>query len=407
MAQALTLFLLTVTLAAPGTEWVQTTSLPESYANQSLAYASGYLYQAGGYGGLNGITDGTNVFYAQVHSDGTIGTWKSATSLAAPLLYHAGVAGGGSVYVLGGWQFDLSDNYAYVTNAVQFANIKSDGSLGSWQTTSPLPVNLEFLSASVWNNRIYAIGGSDGTTLQNTVYSATIQSNGSLSAWATQPALPFAIYDHAAAANGFLYVLGGVIDKGSVIINSVYYSKINADGTLAGWNETEPLPQALCNFGVVSANGSVFSFGGWLGSEPTSASYGAAVNGDGSLGQWSAGVSLPLALQQFAVAASDTYIFLTGGLSTDANSGAVYSTALPTPPAAPQLVSRSFTNGIIQIRLVSSAINAGFGIQSSSDLRTWANVISGFTDTNGVLLFQDTNEAGLANQFYRAYWPLP
>jgi hypothetical protein len=28
-------------------------------------------------------------------------------------------------------------------------------------------------------------------------------------------------------------------------------------------------------------------------------------------------------------------------------------------------------------------------------------------DTNGALLFQDTNAASFPNRFYRAYWPLP
>jgi hypothetical protein len=39
-----------LSLALPGlaAPWVQTTSLPDGYAGQSLAYSSGYLYQAGG-----------------------------------------------------------------------------------------------------------------------------------------------------------------------------------------------------------------------------------------------------------------------------------------------------------------------------------------------------------------------
>ena len=64
------------------------------------------------------------------------------------------------------------------------------------------------------------------------------------------------------------------------------------------------------------------------------------------------------------------------------------------------------TNGDFQLKLDSST-NTGFGIQASTNLFDWTNIGSGFTDTNGTLLFQDTNATGFPSRFYRAYWPLP
>jgi hypothetical protein len=197
-------FLALPSLAAP---WVQTTSLPDTYNGQSLAYSSGYLYQAGGQSGMNGVFDGINVFYAQVHSNGTIGSWNTTTPLPEPVFYHAGVAANGFVYVLGGEHLDLNDYSILITNTVYYAKINSDGSLGSWQTSNPLPDSLEFLSASAWNNQIYVIGGSDGIYLHSSVYSATIETDGSLSGWTTQAPLPVAIFTQAETANSFLYVL--------------------------------------------------------------------------------------------------------------------------------------------------------------------------------------------------------
>jgi hypothetical protein len=214
------------------------------------------------------------------------------------------------------------------------------------------------------------------------------------------------IYCQASVANGFLYVLGGATGNGSVIVNTVYYTKINADGTLAGWNQTTVLPQSERCFGAVAANGWVFSIAGYNGSEATASFYGAAVNGDGSLGSWSSGASLPQPLYFFAVAVSGSYIFLTGGANNNANSRAVYSMALPTPPAPPTLVSRSFANGNFQLQLA-SATNTGFGLLASTNLTTWTNIGCGFTGTNGTLLFQDTNCGNIPYRFYRAYWPLP
>ena len=78
----------------------------------------------------------------------------------------------------------------------------------------------------------------------------------------------------------------------------------------------------------------------------------------------------------------------------------------PPPPAAPTLVSRSFTNGNFQLK-VASTTNTGFGLLASTNLTDWTHIAAGFTDTNGSLLFQDTNAAHFPRRFYRAYWPFP
>ena len=400
--------LLTLALRGLAAPWVQTTSLPDGYFGHSLAYSSGYLYQAGGFSGNNGIQDGINVFYSQVHSNGTIGSWNSTTPLPEVAAYHAGVAANGFVYVIGGVTFDPVNGIT-ISNNVYYAKINSDGSLGAWNVANPLPQNLFLLSASVWNNTIYAAGGyNGGETLSTNVYSAQIQANGSLSSWIMQNPLPIAlgINGQAGVANGYLYEMGGLNNSGNAISN-VYYTKINSDGTLAGWNQTVPLPQPESDFGSIAANGFVFSMGGSDGLGNISSFYIAAVNGNGSLGSWSSGTSLPLPIYTFAVANNNSYIFLTGGEDNYNNAqSTVYSMALPAPPVVPTLTARNFTNGNFQLQLASST-NTGFGLLASPDLINWTNLGWGFTDTNGLLSFQDTNAASFPNRFYRAYWPLP
>jgi hypothetical protein len=80
--------------------------------------------------------------------------------------------------------------------------------------------------------------------------------------------------------------------------------------------------------------------------------------------------------------------------------------ALPAPPVVQTLVAHSFTNGNFQVQLASST-NTGFGLLASTNLTAWTNLGWGFTGTNGLLSFQDTNAASFPNRFYRAYWPLP
>jgi hypothetical protein len=66
--------------------------------------------------------------------------------------------------------------------------------------------------------------------------------------------------------------------------------------------------------------------------------------GDGSLSSWLIGTPLPQQLQALAATVSDAYIFVSGGISSVEVESPVYSMALPPPPAAPTLVSRSLPN---------------------------------------------------------------
>ncbi len=64
------------------------------------------------------------------------------------------------------------------------------------------------------------------------------------------------------------------------------------------------------------------------------------------------------------------------------------------------------TNGSFQLKLTSTP-NSGFEIQASTDLSSWNNLGPGYTDANGLLIFQDTNAGAFTRRFYRAIWPLP
>jgi hypothetical protein len=89
-----------------------------------------------------------------------------------------------------------------------------------------------------------------------------------------------------------------------------------------------------------------------------------------------------------------------------------YNIVLPAPPTAaapttPVLSSLGFgTNGYFRFTLSSSS-NTGFGILASANLTDWASIGSGVTDTNGVLIVQDTNTTAFPIRFYRAVWPAP
>ena len=72
-------------------------------------------------------------------------------------------------------------------------------------------------------------------------------------------------------------------------------------------------------------------------------------------------------------------------------------------PKTPVLTSKGRTNNVFTLKLVSSPMT-GFDIEASTNLITWTNIGSAYTDTNGLLLFPDTN-ASVRARFYRSHWP--
>jgi hypothetical protein len=108
---------------------------------------------------------------------------------------------------------------------------------------------------------VYVIGGQVNATDaagSNTVYVASVDStSGAVSAWtALTNTLPQALYGLSATVhNGYLYVAGGVNSNGAAV-NTVYSAVINTDGTIGAWTtatNTLPTPRAF---------GTMFVFGG-------------------------------------------------------------------------------------------------------------------------------------------------
>ena len=108
---------------------------------------------------------------------------------------------------------------------------------------------------------VYAIGGQVNATDtggSNKVYVAPIDPTaGTVGVWTTLTStLPQALFGASATVhNGYLYVASGVGTNGAPV-NSVYSALVNSDGTLGAWTTaTNTLPTAR-------AFGSMFVFGG-------------------------------------------------------------------------------------------------------------------------------------------------
>ena len=109
-----------------------------------------------------------------------------------------------------------------------------------------MPVQqLQGTTAIEYNGYVYVMGGYNNSVGNySTVYSAPLNSNGSVGTWNTTTALPQNIYFATSVEyNGYVYVMGG--DDGSSVLTTVYYAPLNTNGTLGSWSSTTSLPQAL------------------------------------------------------------------------------------------------------------------------------------------------------------------
>ncbi|HUG03829.1 MAG TPA: hypothetical protein VML92_05340 [Steroidobacteraceae bacterium] len=253
-----------------------------------------YVYTFGGNTAASSTPGGRSANVASVYSnvvnDGSAGgdagalvnaAWTTESNALPAALgfaagaaangFNSGVTGHGVVYVLGGL-----DDAGAATSTVYYAALGSNGSVGAWATTTPLPAARYTFGAAIFRGRLYVAGGYDAAdTATATVHSAPINSDGTLGAWSPLPALPAPVAYHAlVTTGGTLYVLGGTlsaaIDPVSTTqsigtVDAVDYNSIEPDGTLAGagWTANpNSLIKAVEKHTVVAIGSYVLASGG-------------------------------------------------------------------------------------------------------------------------------------------------
>jgi hypothetical protein len=264
--------------------WQTTTALPVTTITAASATYNGYEYVLGGQGNNNAV------YYAKLNSDGTVGAWQtSANSIPGLQQWRA------TAVAYNGYLYDIAGFDGGALNDVYYAPLNADGSVGTWVSSgSTLPDYLESLTSVVHDGYVYVIGGNeDGSVNVNTVYYAKLNNDGSVGSWTSSGStLPVATRRLASAVYGdYVYVLGGYT---STYSNAVYYAKLNSDGTVGAWSTSaNVLPQGLEQLTAEAYNGFVYAIGGDNGSGPSAAVYYAPINPDGSIGTWQT-VSNPL-----------------------------------------------------------------------------------------------------------------
>jgi hypothetical protein len=245
-----------------------------------------------------------NGFNSSTQDD--ITDWSSANSLATAVCFAASLVTKNYIYILGG--YDTNN----VLNIIQRASFDNDGNLSSvWSNIGTLPVAIANMGYVATKGRFYLIGGTDGSNDLSSVYSASINSDGTLGDFRTETSLP----DGKNSAVCFivknkLYALGGYN-------NTVYGTTVNSDGTLNSWETLSNFPINLGYGRPLLIKDKIYIFGVYDTNDYDTKIYCATYDSDGNIGSWSYLSNMPNNIYGSAMVCVDNYVFSIGGIDHD------------------------------------------------------------------------------------------
>ena len=250
--------------------WEDTSFLNIQRYGHAVTAHNGYIYAVGGHDGSSILS---SVEYAKTDENyGSLGLWNFTLDMPKENSSPGVAVYNGYLYVVGGHR-TINGQYAYY-DTIDYAEIQSDGSLGAWNTSlNTLNTRRYAFGICVYNNYIYAVGGAtEGGIALDSVEYAEIGSDGEIGTWNYTTPLALHMYGNSAVvSDGYLYSVGGVIPDPSdpyaypVWTNAVRMAKFNTNGTLGTWCDTSPLQEARSSSGVVEHNGYMYFVGGWGG----------------------------------------------------------------------------------------------------------------------------------------------
>lgn len=238
--------------------WTLTTPFPVNIEQATVVITKNRVYVLGGWNGVN-ETYYTATYHAAINTDGTLGSWVAGSNLPGPLSGSSSVITKNRVYVFGG-----SNGYSSSTSDIYTAQIDSDGIVGTWGSGGTLPGSLRFgFGMVVTNNKIHLLGGYNGSGYSSTIYTTTVNTDGTLGTWVATSSLPLVLYHtETIVTKNRVYLLGGTTP--SAYISTVHSAPINADGTLGTWGSVSPLPLSVGGTKAVCTSSKIYIMTGFI-----------------------------------------------------------------------------------------------------------------------------------------------
>ena len=256
-------------------------SFPINISNGQVIVTKNRAYMFGGY---NGTTSLNSVYACTISNEGALNTWTRLNTYDLPVAMsnHQAVVTKNTVYLIGG------TDGVNASRSVYYCSIDSvTGHLiGTWQTGNLLPEALVVCQSFVTRNKVYLVGGQNAVNVHGKVYSATYDtSTGILGAWETETNLPGPLsLSCSVITKNRVYMVGGY--DGASYVNTVYTAPILDNGSIGTWTVGIPFPIVAGNGQVVVTQKRVFILGGVTGTSFLKTVYSAPINLDGTIGTW-------------------------------------------------------------------------------------------------------------------------
>ena len=249
--------------------YTNTSAITSASVGASSVIYNGYIYFAGGCTATacNGSTVRTQVDYAPINDDGTIGTWATTSSMGTNRSFSSLLQTTVTCMLL------ADPQTAHLTPVPNTLLLMPMARLAPGQPIHRSPTGLGGIDGVIFNGYVYVTGGKGNGAVGyvSTVYYSQINTaTGALGTWTTGAAFTGGRNNHTALAyNSALYILGGF--DGTNYLADVQYAKINADGSIGSWNYTANLPQGLQMSSGFAANGYLYLISGATGASACSA----------------------------------------------------------------------------------------------------------------------------------------
>ena len=164
----------------------------------------------------------------------------------------------GKIYAIGG-STEKDFRGQYVSGGIIGTNEEYDPVTDTWTTKSPMPTPRDFFAITVYQNKIFCIGGSANNGRDNAPTGVDEVYNPATDSWETKAAMPTprdAL--QANVLNGIIYCIGGTAINGATGVNEVY------DPISDTWTTKSPMPTVTDIYSPSAVfNGKIYVFCGF------------------------------------------------------------------------------------------------------------------------------------------------
>ncbi|TSC63833.1 MAG: Uncharacterized protein G01um101493_322, partial [Microgenomates group bacterium Gr01-1014_93] len=308
-----------LTFADPLGNWSSTANLPVNIASHVSAFEGGKVFV---FGGAN-VDDYSDVLSSFPNGDGTLSAWTLVSNLPKTRYFGSLVKKENRTYIIGGATFP---GFQIIENNVYSTTIDNEGNVSPWEEFASLPGNRGLGAAVIAGNRIYYAGGFDNSNVvRGEIYYADINPNGTLGAWTTsaislpEPLFGFGMVEH----ENNIIVFGGF--NGSVFRNKAYRASVNPNGSISAFTETSALPEAVYRSSFVKIGSTLISAAGHNGTSLITKVYYTNINSDGTIDPWQQSANtLPQGMTGSAMAHANGFLYVTGGFGSSGYLDTVY-----------------------------------------------------------------------------------